>query len=404
MTKLSRRQALALSSFAAAGLLSPAWRADSETGLEGLSAASARFGLSLLIRLAEQGDATNNRAISPASIMEIFALADIGAGPELHATLKALFTLDSDADFDLLRRAIARLNSGRNLNSPLVGMDAIYVDKQFMIKESIRAACAALHAPITSSRLGDPDVVREINARVRRATKGAIPSIIDAPLSGSGMVLINALYFKSSWQDSFETKDTRDTDFHLANGSMKPVPMMKGGIQLLSAAQKDAFAAVRLPYEATGYSLILVVNREKPARIAEFAPVAGWLDGVGLSDHNVTLSVPRFSFNGGVDLLPALDAMGLAPARLRPDAFAGFSDIPLQISAVPHKVAITVDEGGTTAAAATTILAPSGSAPEPIGIQSLDFVADKPFMFALHEEDTGLTLMVGYIGDPNEMT
>jgi serine protease inhibitor len=283
-------------------------------------------------------------------------------------------------------------------------MDAIYVDKQFMIKESIRAACAALHAPITSSRLGDPDVVREINARVRRATKGAIPSIIDAPLSGSGMVLINALYFKSSWQDSFETKDTRDTDFHLANGSMKPVPMMKGGIQLLSAAQKDAFAAVRLPYEATGYSLILVVNREKPARIAEFAPVAGWLDGVGLSDHNVTLSVPRFSFNGGVDLLPALDAMGLAPARLRPDAFAGFSDIPLQISAVPHKVAITVDEGGTTAAAATTILAPSGSAPEPIGIQSLDFVADKPFMFALHEEDTGLTLMVGYIGDPNEMT
>jgi serine protease inhibitor len=404
MIELSRRRALALSSLAAAGLLSPAWRANSQTGIEGLNSASARFGLGLLIHLAEQGDATSNRAVSPASIMEIFALADIGAGPELHAALKTLFSLDSDVGFNALRLAIARLNSGRNLNGPLTGMDAIYVDKHFVIKQSIRDACAALHAPVTSRQMADPDVVREINARVRRATKGAIPTIIDAPLSGSGMVLVNALYFKSSWQDRFETKDTRDTDFYLANGSMKPVPMMQGGIQLLSAAQKDAFAAVRLPYEANGYSLILVINREKPAQLSEFAPVAGWLAGVGLSDYNVTLSVPRFSFNGGVDLLPALDAMGLAPARLQPDAFPGFSDTPLQISAVPHKVAITVDEGGTTAAAATAILAPSGSAPEPIGIKSLDFIADKPFMFALHDDNTGLTLMVGYVGDPGEMT
>ncbi len=336
--------------------------------------------------------------------MEIFALADIGAGPELHAALKALFTLDSDGGFDALRAAIARLNTGRNSNSPLVGMDAIYVDKQFLIKESIRDACVALHAPVTARRLVDPDVVREINARVRRATRGAIPSIIDGPLSGSGMVLVNALYFKSSWQQTFETKETRDTDFHLAGGGMKPIPMMQGGIQLLSAAQKDAFAAVRLPYEANGYSLILVVNREKPAQIAEFRPVVRWLAGIGLSDYNVTLSVPRFSFNGGGDLLPALDAMGLAPARMRPHAFAGLSDAPLQISAVPHKVAITVDEGGTTAAAATAIEAPTGTAPEPISIRSLDFIADKPFMFALHEDKTGLTLMVGYVGDPGETT
>lgn len=176
--------------------------------------------------------------------------------------------------------------------------------------------------------------------------------------------------------------------------------MMQGDVQLLSAAQNGAFAAVRLPYETEGYSLILVVNRQKPAEPAEFAAHAGWLAGVGFNDYFVTLALPRFSVTSGGDVLPALDALGLAPARSAPGALAGLSDLPLQIAAMPQKVAMTVDEGGTTAAAAEAGVVPTTERPPPVGLPSMEFVADKPFMFALHDEIRGLVMMCGYVGDP----
>ena len=399
MIETSRREVLAIGALAAMGLLSLPRVSKSEIVAD-FSAASTRFGLDLLNEIAKQSGVETNLVISPASIMAAFSLVDIGAGTELHAVLGKLFHLDGAADLNGLRRSLAALILGRDSNGPVSGFDAVYVDKAIVLKQTAAKAFKAIDARVESRHLADPDVAKEINALVKKATRGAIQSIIEAPLTGSGIVLVNALYFKDVWRHGFSVGATQSADFHLAAGGRRHAPMMHADARLLSAAEKGAFAAVKLPYRMDGYSLILVVNREKPAQLAEFAPCAGWLAGVGLEDYNVTLSLPRFSFKGGGDVLTALDGLGLAPARSQPGPLAGFSDTPLQIAAVPHKVAIVVDEGGTTAAAATGVIAPTASAPPSVSVQSLDFVADKPFMFALHDDNIGSTLMVGYVGDP----
>jgi serpin B len=69
----------------------------------------------------------------------------------------------------------------------------------------------------------------------------------------------------------------------------------------------------------------------------------------------------------------------------------------LRISGVYHKATIEVDELGTVAAAATAVcMQQCARVPRP----PVDFVADRPFMFAIVEERSGVALFLGHVVNP----
>jgi len=106
--------------------------------------------------------------------------------------------------------------------------------------------------------------------------------------------------------------------------------------------------------------------------------------------------MPKFRFSFGQRLDDALKAMGMGVAF---DPFqADFDRITrtrddLYISRVEHKTFIDVHELGTEAAAATAV---------GIGVTSLppSVVFDRPFMFVIHERESGTILFIGRVGDP----
>jgi serpin B len=65
------------------------------------------------------------------------------------------------------------------------------------------------------------------------------------------------------------------------------------------------------------------------------------------------------------------------------------------IGSVKHKAAIDVDEEGTEAAAVTSVEMRVVSMPK--GFQ---MVVDRPFLFAIHDDETGTILFLGTILDP----
>jgi serpin B len=120
-----------------------------------------------------------------------------------------------------------------------------------------------------------------------------------------------------------------------------------------------------------------------------------WLAGEGFTSGQVELAMPRFQLNGKVELLPALDALGLKAARASPTALQGFSPVPQRISQITQRTYLQVDEAGAEAAAATAVLTVrSAFRTEKISI-------DKPFLFALRDRVSGLILMAGYVGSPS---
>lgn len=109
------------------------------------------------------------------------------------------------------------------------------------------------------------------------------------------------------------------------------------------------------------------------------------------------LRLPRFDFSSAFGLnatLPGLgmvDAFDITRADLKGIADAGEA---LYISAVVHKAFITVNEKGTEAGAATGVVIGTDSAGPPL------FEVDRPFLFVIRDEATGVVLFLGRVVDP----
>lgn len=73
--------------------------------------------------------------------------------------------------------------------------------------------------------------------------------------------------------------------------------------------------------------------------------------------------------------------------------FSGIRD-GLCISRVLHKAVIEVNEKGSEAAAATVVEVKESAALEP-----LTFIADRPFVFMIADDETGTILFMGKMWD-----
>jgi serine protease inhibitor len=159
--------------------------------------------------------------------------------------------------------------------------------------------------------------------------------------------------------------------------------------------QDERFIAVDLPYATEGFSLVVLTTKGKAVPPKELAAAQSWLTGAGFSEKEGEVSLPRFGFSQAADLLEAVDKLGLKPARSSTTAFAGLSPAPQAVSAISQKAIIAVNEKGTEAAAATAVVTARG-----LNTDAVKMVVDKPFMFALRQQGSGLVLILGYVGDP----
>ena len=66
------------------------------------------------------------------------------------------------------------------------------------------------------------------------------------------------------------------------------------------------------------------------------------------------------------------------------------------ITRVVQKLELRLDEEGTEAAAVTAAMTTRSLASE----QPVKMIVDKPFVFALRDQKTGLILFMGYVGNP----
>ncbi|VAI38923.1 unnamed protein product [Triticum turgidum subsp. durum] len=170
------------------------------------------------------------------------------------------------------------------------------------------------------------------------------------------------------------------------------------------------FTALKLPYkndvqqQAEFYMLILLPDSE--TEIADLYDKAVSTPEF-IKTHTPTVKVPvgrfmvpKFKFTSKFELSSDMRKLGVTRAFEGGD-FSGMmtGGEGLSINAVYHKATIEVDEVGTVAAAATAIVG-FGSAGPGAPRDLVDFVADRPFLFAVVEEGTDAVLFLGHVANP----
>jgi serpin B len=211
-------------------------------------------------------------------------------------------------------------------------------------------------------------------------------------------VALNALYFRDKWQVPFEPSRTVAAPFQTTSGKPVDVQMMHSKVTEFRFRQDNRFIAAELGYANEDFKLVVATTKATPAQPQEFAAVSSWLDGRGFDAANGEIAIPKLKLSASGELLQPLDMMGLALARHSPRALQGFSDAPLEIARILQKIELRLNEEGTEGAAATAVMTTRSIKIAPP--DHIKMVVDKPFVFALRDEKTGLILFMGYVGMP----
>ncbi len=249
---------------------------------------------------------------------------------------------------------------------------------------------------------------QEINSWVADRTHERIenllpPGSVDAT---TRLVLVNAIYFKSAWMRPFPEYRTAPAPFHAAHGT-HDVPTMRITRSLMLVEDtKAGVQAVELAYQDARFSMMVVmptgtgslsgIERDlTPERIATWRAAQ--------TSQRIDLSLPKFRIAppDALRLGQVLNRLGIGAAFTSDADLTGMAPAheQLQLAEGYHKGFIEVDEKGTEAAAATAIAAPAGGLPPTGEPRAIRF--DRPFVFLIRDDKTGMILFVGRVTDPS---
>ena len=350
--------------------------------------------------LQEVATADSNVFLSPLSVSLALGMTMNGAaGTTLDEMKQALnFGPLSMAEINSGYRSLLTLLRGLDSRTQLSIANSIWFDAAFPARQSfIDATRDAFNAEIRAVAFGNPATIGQINGWVNEATRGKIPTIIDAISPQDVMFLINAIFFKGDWRHSFRASETQPRPFYATDGSQM-VPMMsrKGPVALGAGAYHTIG---EMQYGNGAFAMtVLMPRRDVPLDVhalTDSLTVERWAQWTaGMTEQsNIDVLFPRLKLEYERSLVDELSVLGMQEAFQDGVAnFSGLFDGGAQpfISDVRHKTFVEVNEQGTTAAAATAVTVGVTSAPP-------SFQVDRPFIVVLRERLSGTILFVGKI-------
>lgn len=349
------------------------------------------------------GDSVNtNVFLSPLSVSFALAMTSNGAnGSTLDAIRTAMdFNGFSQSDLNTYYNNLITNMPELDPNTTLNIANSIWYRQGLdVLPDFISTNTNSYKAKVAALDFNSASAIQTINDWVNTQTNGKIPTILNTIPSDAEMYLINALYFKSTWNAKFDPANTKPLTFNTANGSQKTTPFMSGSIDY-NYYTDGQVNIVELPYSNQRYSMVLIKPASATATIKDLSASldstkwAGWMSHLAPINGQVTM--PKFSFSYNVQLNGALTSLGMGIAF---SDLADFSKISasggLKINKVVHKTFVAVDETGTTAAAVTSVgVIVSVAAPSP------PIIFDRPFIIVIREMHTGLILFTGVVNDP----
>ncbi len=347
-------------------------------------------------------DTDKNAIFSPASLAIALSMIASGARGETQAEMLRLLHTgdlpDADVAFAGLLASMNALDGHEGLalhvESRMWGQRGAPFNLDFLSR--VRADYGAGLEDVDFDR-DAKGVCNAIDAWAARATHGLVGHVFDE--CPGPLMLANAVYFHGKWATPFEPRRTTDAEFRTLRGETIQVPTMREDLYT-RYAYVDAVKVLELPYRG-GLSMFVAVP-DDPKGLANLERHLGtqyerWRVALASEPWDVTVSLPKWTANASYDLGARLAALGMRRVFTRLADLSGISQKqPLKLCDVMQGTFIAVEEEGTEAAAVT------GASIVPLSrsLRSVEFRADRPFVYLIEDHATGAVLFAGRVVDP----
>ncbi|KAB2628027.1 serpin-ZX-like [Pyrus ussuriensis x Pyrus communis] len=254
-------------------------------------------------------------------------------------------------------------------------------------------------------------VASGVNSWAEKETRGLIKEVLPPGSvdSSTRLIFANALYFNEAWIEKFDASQTKEHDFHLLDGSTVKVPSMTSRKKQY-VSSFNGFSVLGLHYkqgeDKRCFSMHIFLPEAKdglPALVQKLGSESGFLDRHLPKQKSAVgdFRIPKFKISFGFEASNVLKGLGLVLPFGGEGGLKEMVDSPegknLYVSSIFHKSFIEVNEEGTEAAAATAGVIRLLRLEVP---RTVDFVANRPFLFLIKEELTGTVLFIGHVLNP----
>lgn len=367
-----------------------------------LVSSTDNFSFKIFEKIAE-AERDKNLFISPLSISMALGMTLNGADGDTYETMRKTLSIAELSQQEINESYQSLIKLLTQIDSKIIMQiaNSIWYRNTIPFKQDfIETNRKYFDAAINPMNFSDPATINIINSWVKESTNGKIDKIVEKIDPETIMFLINAIYFKGTWQYQFDKNKTRDGFFTKQSGERVPCKMMSLENDFY-LSYNDTFTALDLPYGKGNFSMTILlpaINKSIPDVISALTEET-W-NGVikNLSKMKRELYMPRFKLEYKINLNETLKSLGMGIAFEPLGAnfkklYDGLGNA--YISNVEHKTFVDVNEEGTEAAAVTSV---------EIGVTSIreDIIKlNRPFIFVIREKNSNCILFIGKLEDPS---
>lgn len=350
--------------------------------------------------LANSAQGHENVCVSPLSVgavLGMIANGDDGAGrDEILKTLglgqgeEGLNTLN--AFYQTLLSNLPNIEEGISCDVT----NTLWCDPSILIRQSfMQTITDSYYAYGIGINPGGENGWKAINEFVDKNTNGLIKNFLSSPLDVS-LAFLNTLYFKAGWTEGFIEGYEWKESFLDIDGNEQQIDFMRSGDWTWYdyGVTEDGTEAVRLNYgEKEQFSMTCIlpslsINHTAVDEVLTIDNINALNES--MKSQEMTVKLPKFEIEmNNPNTLSILKSMGLGAK----DTFGLITDSSeFFLNKFIHATKIKVDENGTEGAAVSLGGMTSGvHAPIP------EIVFDRPFIFYIRENTTGVILFIGSV-------
>ncbi|XP_031779676.1 antichymotrypsin-2 isoform X1 [Nasonia vitripennis] len=371
---------------------------NSELNFLHISNSCSDFTSNLFQELTSKQEDTENVASSSLSAYIILSLLLHGTDGETREEIKSGLNLnDLDKTQEELQSLFMHLNNVTDADLQLT--NGIYVDSNFQLRDCFMSKSQEYYQTSVEKMIfQNSDVAaNQINEWVKEKTKNKILNIISSNDIDkyTKVILINALYFKSSWLNPFESQFTEKRKFFNIDGIETYVPTMHKTFNVLHGHIKSLRSSfIKMKYLSKEFEMILILPDEKDG-LRELEKNFDWnkISKASCLTTEVELFLPKFKVEATINLKSALKKLGMNAMFTERANFSRMAEKALYVDRVLQKIIVEVDEKGSEAAAATVAQIRSRRMVTDTDV----FAVDHPFMFIIHHKPSSIPLFIGSI-------
>lgn len=362
----------------------------------------------------EARDVEKSQILSPISITYALGMLNNGAAGETQQQInKVLGFSKTGADginnfcYKMLQRAGALDEKTKVMIANTIYMNK---DKGYeLLPEFVSKANIFYGAEPESRSFTDGKTRDVINQWGSDHTMGLIKEVLKEDEFDPSAVsyLLNAIYFKGTWQYQFDKNLTQDEYFKHPGDTkeMLTKPMMHQTAEL-DYMQNDDFQALRLPYGNGAWEMTVLLPTMKDGEVQTGEDINKVLRSLNteswqqlqqqMEPITVDVHLPRLESDTDINLIPIMQNLGMTrafdPNLAEFQYFCSFPEV--YIGLMKQVAKIKLDEEGTEAAAVTVIGMKdnsAGSSDEKYAV----FYANHPFLYVISEKETGAIFFIG---------